>query len=115
GAAGIAGPAARPVGLPLLLPVECPLCSCFVRCPRLGPPHGSLVRSRQPPAGAHVLLAQPPCAGGRLCPPASAVAGKREAASRRRRPRWAGRGRGRGRRPSPPPPRGAVERRPPFR
>src|SRR6266446_9819060 len=68
------------------------LCSCFVRYPKLGSSHGSLVCSRQTPAGAHVLLAQPPCAGGRLCPPSFTPAGgdretlaggDREAASRR--------------------------------
>src|SRR5258707_2842693 len=46
------------------------LCSCFVRYLKLGSSHGSLVCSRQTPAGAHVLLAQPPSAGGRPCPPA---------------------------------------------
>src|SRR5262249_58956706 len=50
-----------------------PLCSCFVRRPALGSFNGSLVRSRQTPAGARVLLAQPPCAGGRFCPPRCAV------------------------------------------
>src|SRR3984893_7736321 len=92
------------------------LCSCFVRYPKLGSPHGSLVRSRQTPAGAHVLLAQPPCAGGGLAPPAFPRAvGDREAASRRRRPRYGGRGRGRGRRRSPPRPGRAVERPRPLR
>src|SRR5262249_13858989 len=62
------------------------LCSCFVPPRKLAPPHAPLVPTRQPPAGAYVLLAQPPCAGGRLCPAACAVAGQREAASRRRRP-----------------------------
>src|SRR5260370_32295798 len=46
------------------------LCSCFVRYLKLGSSHGSLVCIRQTPPGAHVLLAQPPCAGGLLCPPA---------------------------------------------
>src|SRR5262249_57193097 len=68
-----------------------PLCSCFVRRPALGSFHGSLVRSRQTPAGARVLLAQPPCAGGRLFPPRCAPPrGEHEGASRRRRPRCPG-------------------------
>src|SRR6516165_4099341 len=109
-------PAEPPVGLPPLHAAEQGLCSCFVRCPKLGSSHGSLVCSRQTPAGAHVLLAQPPCAGGRLCPPSFTLAGgDREAASRRRRPRYAGRGRGRGRRRSPPRPGRAVERHRPLR
>src|SRR5215467_8771096 len=106
----------RSFGLPPLRVAEQGLCSCFVRCPKLGLSHGSLVRSRQTPAGAHVLLAQPPCAGGRLCPPSFILAGgDREAASPRRRPRYAGRGRGRGRRRSPPRPGRAVERHRPLR
>src|SRR5262249_15193915 len=60
-----------------------PLCSCFVRRPALGSFNGSLVRSRQTPAGARVLLAQPPCAGGRFCPRGAA---RPRAENRRGRP-----------------------------
>src|SRR5262245_24073143 len=116
GAAPISVPPLTASGLSPLHAAEQGLCSCFVRYPKLGSPHGSLVRSRQTPAGADVLLAQPPCAGGRLCPPSFTLAGgDREAASRRRRPRYAGRGRGRGRRRSPPRSGRAVERHRPLR
>src|SRR5215510_824062 len=50
------------------------LCSCFVRPLALGSSHGSLVRSRQTPAGAHALLARSPCAGGRFCAPSAVSA-----------------------------------------
>src|SRR5262249_58487864 len=50
------------------------LCSCFVRPLALGLSHGSLVRSRQTPAGAHALLARPPSAGGRVCAPSAVSA-----------------------------------------
>src|ERR1700745_1177503 len=82
------------LGLPPLHAVAQGICSCFVRSPKLGSSHGSLVCSRQTPARAHVLLAQPPCAGGRPCPPSfTPVGGARAGASpRRRRSRCAGGG-----------------------